>query len=94
MEPMKIPQSFSRILGVPAWRDSEYICAVADEDRHLGHAVQTEKWHAYDATKLNAESNGFKYLGEFDTAVEAKEAVERSFAQSSRADQRRAGGHE
>src|SRR5437764_5840834 len=32
--------------------------------------------------KLNAESNGFKYLGECDTAVGAKEAVDRSICSS------------
>jgi hypothetical protein len=73
-----------RILGEPVWHDSEHICALADEDRHLGHAVQTDRWHAYDGTKLDAASSGFRYLGEFDTALEAKQAIEISVNETAR----------
>jgi|SRR5579863_2807307 len=80
---MELRQPFSRTDGVPVWRDSDYICALAGDHRHLGHVVQADTlgvWHAYDATKLNAAGNGFKYAGQFDTLADAKAAVENSIA--------------
>ena len=79
---MKNRTHFPRYIGDPVWRDSEYICALADDDRHLGHAIQTGGWHAYDGTKLDSDGAGFKYLGQFKTAAEAKVAVERSAKQA------------
>jgi hypothetical protein len=80
---MKIRQPFPRLVGPPVWRESDHICAIADGDRHLGHGVQDEDgvWHAYDATKLNPNRDGFKYIGQFSTAAEAKEAVKNASAQ-------------
>jgi peptide methionine sulfoxide reductase MsrB len=37
-----------------SWSNSKFVCALADSDRHLGHVIKDEKWHAYDATHLNA----------------------------------------
>jgi hypothetical protein len=68
----------------PFWRDSDYISALSDDDRHLGHAIQTDRWHAYDATKVNAAGDGFQYLGSFHTVDEAKVAVSRAIAISAR----------
>jgi hypothetical protein len=62
------------------WRDSEFVCALADTDRHLGHLVKTKKWHAYDATHSNEASTGFKYLGAFVNVAAAKQAVDSSVA--------------
>jgi hypothetical protein len=61
------------------WRDSDTICALADGERHLGHTLKIGgRWHAFDGTHLNAESNGFRFLGTFASVASAKEAIERS----------------
>jgi hypothetical protein len=60
------------------WQSSDDICAFADNERHLGHVVRTDKWQAYDATKLNPDQTGFRYLGAFASVVAAREAVETS----------------
>lgn len=64
--------------GVAVWRDGEGICALADRERHLGHVVRTEDWHAFDGTHLNNAGDGFRYLGAYQTADQAKSAVERA----------------
>jgi hypothetical protein len=61
-----------------SWRISEFVCALSDAARHLGHLIMIEKWHAYDATQSNEASNGFKYLGTFVELADAKQAVELS----------------
>jgi hypothetical protein len=63
-----------------SWRNSKFVCALADSERHLGHVIRMEKWHAYDATHLNEASQGFKYLGAFDDSAAGKRAVESSVA--------------
>src|SRR5258708_2538318 len=75
---MSLPQTPSRAELI--WRDSDHICTIADDERHFGHVVQLNRWNAYDATKLNAAGDGFRYLGEFDTVCDAKDAVEVSIA--------------
>ena len=80
-----------RELGQREWLDSRYICALADDDRHLGHIVKTEQWHAYDATHFDEASCGFKYLGAFEERADAKMVVETSVAQKSRGKVFRAG---
>jgi hypothetical protein len=62
------------------WRTSDYLCAYQDDERHLGHVVKTDKWHAYDATHLNLQEDGIQYLGDFPDIESAKEAVEASVA--------------
>jgi hypothetical protein len=65
-----------------AWRDSIAICALADGERHLGHILKIgERWYAFDATRFNEESNGFRSLGTFASVGSAKEAVEFSSRQ-------------
>jgi hypothetical protein len=59
-----------------SWRDSESVCALADMDRHLGHLILEDHWYAYDATKSDDASKGFKCLGSFDDLTTAKLAVE------------------
>jgi len=62
-----------------AWRDSESICALADGERHLGHTLRIGgRWHAFDATHMNVESNGFRFLGSFASVASAKKEVEQS----------------
>ena len=67
----------------PSWQDSPYICALADDERHFGHVIKTENWHAYDATHSNPSSNDFKYLGEFTELEVAKSMVESAAARKS-----------
>ena len=63
-------------LASPEWRDSPHVCALADSERHLGHAVRVaECWVAYDATHFNPAENGFRIIGTFATVEEAKEAI-------------------
>ncbi len=61
-----------------SWKSSEYVCAFSDDERHLGHVIKTEQWDAYDATRLNGASAGFKHLGSFGDLAMAMQAVERS----------------
>ena len=76
----------------PVWHRSGDICAVSDGDRHLGHIVRTDAWEAYDATKLNGNGTGFKYLGQFERSVDAELAVNKSLTMSARPKTLRAGG--
>jgi hypothetical protein len=61
-----------------SWKNSKYVCALSDNERHLGHVIKTEQWNAYDATRLNEASGGFKHLGAFVDLATAMQAVERS----------------
>jgi hypothetical protein len=65
-----------------AWKSAQYVCALSDDARHLGHIIRLEKWHAYDATQLNEQQNGFKQVGSFEWVGDAKRAVELSIAAS------------
>ncbi|MES1257622.1 MAG: hypothetical protein ABUS51_04295 [Acidobacteriota bacterium] len=58
------------------WRNSDSICALVDDDRHLGHVLRDGGlWRAFDATHFNEEANGFRPLGSFASMRAAKEAV-------------------
>lgn len=59
-----------------AWRDADSVCALADDERHLGHLIRRRKWHAYDATRPGKKRHGFRYLGAFTDLSAAKQAVE------------------
>jgi hypothetical protein len=61
-----------------SWRNSEYVCAFSDDERHLGHVIRTGQWNAYDATRPDEASGGFKYLGAFVDLATAIQAVEQS----------------
>jgi len=75
----RLPQpEIRKLLAPPVWSDSQYICTLSDEDRHLGHIVEDLGWHAYDAIHLNNKQDGLRYLGHFEDAAEAKRAVEAS----------------
>jgi hypothetical protein len=66
-------------MAPPEWRISKTVCALADEERHLGHAMRIgRRWHAFDATRPNHDSNGFRLLGTFASIAAAKQAVEQS----------------
>jgi len=66
-------------LSVPVWRESPDICALADAERHLGHAVRVGNyWIGYDAVHMNATNNGFRVIGTFASIAAAKAAVESS----------------
>ncbi len=77
----KAKQKLHRNPTAPAsiWRESADACALADEERHLGHAIRVGKlWIAYDAIHLNPTKDGFRVIGTFASASAAKEAVEQS----------------
>jgi hypothetical protein len=62
---------------VAIWYESASVCALADDERYLGHAVRTEQgWDAFDATHLNPEGTGFGELGSYDDLAGAKAAIE------------------
>ena len=75
--------SWDRIagIGMPAWRDGEDLCALADGDRHLGHVVNEGEWQAFDAIHPGHASHGFRHIGTFATLDAAKAAVERAISQ-------------
>jgi hypothetical protein len=73
-----------RICGVPKWCDSESLCAVSDDDRHLGHILRARGWQAFDSTKLNETGDSYRYIGTFPNKRQAKEAVMNSVVTSSR----------
>ena len=65
--------------SLPVWRESANVWALADSDRHLGHAVRVhDHWIAYDAIHLNPSNDGFRVLGTFTDVDAAKAAIERS----------------
>ena len=77
--PFRLPEpEIRKLLAPPVWSDSQYICALSDEDRHLGHIVDDLGWHAYDAVHPNNAQGGLRYLGHFEDAASAKRAVETS----------------
>jgi hypothetical protein len=62
-----------------AWREAEDICALADSERHLGHAIRAQNhWVAYDAVHFNPTNDGFRVIGTFASVLAAKNAVESS----------------
>ncbi len=65
---------------MPVWRDSPWVCTLADDERHLGHIVKEDGWVAFDATHPGETGQGIRHLGTFSSIVSAKEAVERSVA--------------
>lgn len=71
-EPFNTPED-----SAPCWRESAEICALADAERHLGHAVRAGKfWIAYDGMHINSAGNGFRIIGTFVTLAAAKQAIE------------------
>jgi hypothetical protein len=61
----------------PAWRESAHVCALADAERHLGHAIRAGNlWIAYDAMHPHPTRDGFRVLGAFPTITDAKQAIE------------------
>jgi hypothetical protein len=75
---------------MPTWHDSAWVCALADDERHLGHIVKDDGakedgvkeggWVAFDATHPGETGQGIRHLGTFSSVVAAKQAVERSVA--------------
>src|SRR5450755_1679060 len=64
--------------GGRTWRISRHLCALHDSERHLGHVVKTDRWHAYDATHLNPQEDGIRYVGDFSDLEAAMLALEAS----------------
>jgi hypothetical protein len=66
-------------IGNLQWLDSAALCALADEERYFGHIVRANsEWIAFDATRPNDDSTGFRVLGLFPSRGDAKWAVERA----------------
>ena len=79
-----LSEHLGQFSGVPAWWDSDTLCAVSDGERHLGHIIRARGWQAFDATKLNDTGDSYKYIGRFSTRREAKDAVMNSVVTTSR----------
>ena len=63
------------------WNIGEHTCALSDSERHLGHVFRDgEKWLAYDAVHSNTKGNDFRFLGRYNSALDARRAVEKSLA--------------
>ena len=63
------------------WNIGSHTCALSDVERHLGHAFRDgDKWLAYDAVHSNATGTDFRFLGRYNSALEARRAVEKSLA--------------
>jgi len=69
----------SAAVSPATWYVAVGICALADADRHLGHAVrQGSDWLVYDAVHPNAAGDGFTLVGRFKSMVDAQLAIESS----------------
>lgn len=65
--------------GSAVWQVAPGVCALADGERHLGHAFhEGTTWVAYDAVHVNASGDGFLCLGHYQTMDKAKSAIENS----------------
>jgi hypothetical protein len=63
--------------GNATWYVSSEVCALADSERHLGHAVrQGDAWLAFDARHVNRAHDGLSCLGQFPNVIAAKRAIE------------------
>jgi hypothetical protein len=61
------------------WTNSRSACALANDDRHLGHVIKVAgRWQAFDSTRSNDDGTGFCFLGSYASLVTAKQAVELS----------------
>lgn len=63
------------------WQSTPDVLTVCDSERHLGHALRFDSWHAFDATKLNETGDGWMYLGVFETIIDARAAIAGSLEQ-------------
>jgi len=55
------------------------VCAIADSERHLGHAIKEEGlWTAYDAVHPDPAQHGFLVLGRFKSLLAAVRAIQSS----------------
>ena len=73
----------SASLYLAVWTDSDSVCCLDNDERHLGHIVKAgDNWLAYDATHLNDRGTSFRCLGCCTTITLAKFAVERVFRQN------------
>ncbi len=70
--------------GNATWYVSSEVCALADSERHLGHAVrQGDAWLAFDAMHANRAHDGLSCLGRFPNVIAAKRAIESSIGVAS-----------
>jgi SOS-response transcriptional repressor LexA len=63
-----------------AWRISDEICILCDDERQLAYVVKIgDTWFAFDATRSNDDDTGFSYLGSFARKEAALQAIEADF---------------
>jgi hypothetical protein len=74
-----LPQIDSSAVSRRTWYVGDGVCALADSERHLGHAVKEgDFWIAYDAVHPNLMHKGFLVLGRFKSILGAIQAIESS----------------
>lgn len=62
---------------LPKWYVCENVCALSDPERHLAHVVRLQtRWFVFDATHLNIERLGCRYIGSFVRRQTAMEVAE------------------
>jgi hypothetical protein len=72
-----MPQPKAPVDYFGCWRMSANVCAFADSERHLGHILKIGSvWVAFDGTRLEENSTGFRIIGTFPDVDSAKIAVE------------------
>ena len=77
--PAEITGTDPKVTVMPTWYIGIDVCALADSERHMGHAILVEGyWRAYDAVHPNASHNGFLALGSFRNIAGALDAIENS----------------
>jgi hypothetical protein len=73
-----LKRNWNGTAGIPVWYDAGDLCALADDERHLGHVVNVGTWDAFDSIHPDADGSGVRHLGTFPNIEEAKAAVEKS----------------
>ncbi|HXJ38804.1 MAG TPA: hypothetical protein VNH18_05970 [Bryobacteraceae bacterium] len=65
------------IAGSAEWHVSPSVCALNDRERHLGHLINVNgNWIAFDGTRPDEWSSGFRRIGIFDQLQAAMTALE------------------
>lgn len=73
------PARYPDEVSSPMWYVGAGVCALADSERHLGHAIHdADSWTAYDAVHPNKSRDGFLVLGRFKSMGDAIRAIESS----------------
>ncbi len=72
----------ARVMQGFVWRMGHNICALADNERHLGHILHIgNHWMAFDGTHVSDDGKGFRIIGSFTSSNAAKAAVEQALSE-------------